>query len=241
MERCGILCVVFSLSLFYLLSSSSLAYEVINVGKGGAIVGTVKFQGKAPQPKKIEVTRNKEVCGKEAKFSESLIVGSNGGVQNAVLYLTDIRKGKKFDTPSNLQLDQRGCQFRPHVFIVPAGKSFDLINSDGILHNFRTVGEKNPILNKAQPKFKKKLKIKIDKPEIIHANCDVHEWMHAWLVVAEHPYYVLTEENGSFKIPAVPPGTYTLQLWHETLGQQTRKVTVKAGEETKVAFELKRK
>lgn len=242
MERCGILRVVFSLSLFLLLSSSSsLAYEVINVGNGGTIVGTVKFQGKGPQAKKIVVTRNKEVCGKEAKLSESLIVGSNGGVRNTVLFLTDVKKGKKFDTPSDLQLDQRGCQFRPHVFIVPAGKSFDLINSDGILHNFRTTGTKNPILNKAQPKFKKKLKIKIDQPEIIRVNCDVHEWMKAWLVVAEHPYYVLTEENGSFKIPAIPPGTYTLQLWHETLGQQTRKVTVKGGSKTKVEFKLKKK
>ncbi len=65
--------------------------------------------------------------------------------------------------------------------------------------------------------------------------------MNAWLVVAEHPYYALTDASGSFKITAVPPGTYTIQLWHETLGQQTRKVTVKAGEQTKAAFELKKK
>lgn len=216
------------------------AYDSVAVSSGGTIIGTVKFQGKAPQRKKIAVTRDKKVCGKEAKFSESLVVGSNGGVQNAVLFLKDIKKGKKFEV-SPIQVDQRGCQFRPHVFIVPAGKSFDLINSDGILHNFRTTGTKNPILNKAQPKFKKKLKIKLDQPEFIRVNCDVHEWMRAWLVVADHPYYVLTDENGSFKIGDVPSGTYTLQLWHETLGQQTRKVTVKAGQETKVTLELKKK
>ena len=151
------------------------AYDSVAVSSGGTIIGTVKFQGKAPQRKKIAVTRDKKVCGKEAKFSESLIVGSNGGVQNAVLFLKDIKKGKKFEV-SPIQVDQRGCQFRPHVFIVPAGKSFDLINSDGILHNFRTTGTKNPILNKAQPKFKKKLKIKLDQPEFIRVNCDVHEW-----------------------------------------------------------------
>ena len=241
MHKCGIFGFLLVPLFIFSLPFHLGAYEAAAVGNGGTIVGTVKFLGQAPVRKKVKVTRNKEVCGKEAKFSESLIVGSNGGVQNAVLYLTDIGKGKKFDASSNLQLDQRGCQFRPHVFIVPAGKSFDLINSDGILHNFRTTATKNPILNKAQPKFKKKLKIKIDKPEIIHANCDVHEWMHAWLIVAEHPYYVLTDENGSFKIGDVPPGTYTLQLWHETLGQQTHKLTVKAGEETKVALELRKK
>jgi plastocyanin len=218
-----------------------MAYEAIEPAAVGTIVGTVNFKGKAPGRKKIAVTRDKKVCDQEPKYAESLVVGSNGEVKNAVLYLTDIKRGKKFNAPAEFQIDQRGCQFHPHVLIVPAGKSFTLINSDGILHNYRTNSTKNPILNKAQPKFKKKLKIKIDKPEIIRTNCDVHEWMNGWLVVAEHPYYSLTDGSGTFKIPDVPPGTYTIQLWHETLGQQTRKVTVKAGEKTEAAFELKKK
>ncbi len=241
MEKCGILRLILLPFLLLLLSSSLPAYETVDVTVAGTIVGTVKLQGKAPVRKKIKVTRNKEVCGKETKLTESLMVGSNGGIKNAVLYLSGINKGKKFEVSSPLQIDQRGCQFRPHISIIPAGKSFDLINSDGILHNFRTNSTKNPILNKAQPKFKKKLKIKINKPEIIRANCDVHEWMNAWLVVAEHPYYALTDGSGAFKITAVPPGTYTIQLWHETLGQQTLKIAVKAGEQTKAAFELKKK
>ncbi len=241
MKRSGILHVILSILLFLLLSSPLMAYDAIETASTGTIVGTVKFQGKAPERKEIAVTRNKKVCGKEAKFTESLVVSATGGVKNAVLYLTDIKRGKKFKVPSVFNIDQRGCQFHPHVLIVPAGKSFTLINSDGILHNFRTNSTKNPILNKAQPKFKKKLKVKINIPEIIRANCDVHEWMNMWLVVAEHPYYAITDEGGSFKITDVPPGTYTVRLWHETLGQQTRKVTVKAGEQTKAAFELKKK
>ncbi len=241
MKRSGILHVILSILLFLLLSSPLTAYDAIETASTGTIVGTVKFQGKAPERKEIAVTRNKKVCGKEAKFTESLVVSATGGVKNAVLYLTDIKRGKKFKVPSVFNIDQRGCQFHPHVLIVPAGKSFTLINSDGILHNFRTNSTKNPILNKAQPKFKKKLKVKINIPEIIRANCDVHEWMNMWLVVAEHPYYAITDEGGSFKITDVPPGTYTVRLWHETLGQQTRKVTVKAGEQTKAAFELKKK
>lgn len=241
MKRSGILHVILSILLFLLLSSPLMAYDAIETASTGTIVGTVKFQGKAPERKEIAVTRNKKVCGKEAKFTESLVVSTTGGVKNAVLYLTDIKRGKKFKVPSVFNIDQRGCQFHPHILIVPAGKSFTLINSDGILHNFRTNSTKNPILNKAQPKFKKKLKVKINIPEIIRANCDVHEWMNMWLVVAEHPYYAITDESGSFKITDVPPGTYTVRLWHETLGQQTRKVTVKAGEQTKAAFELKKK
>jgi len=241
MGRYGFLSAFVSLFLFVTLPSPLVAYEAIETAAVGTIVGTVKFQGKAPERKKITVTRNKKVCGKETKFTESLVVGTDGGVKNAVLYLIDIKRGKKFKATSVFQIDQRGCQFHPHVFIVPAGKSFNLINSDGILHNFRTNSTKNPILNKAQPKFKKKLKIKINKPEIIRANCDVHEWMNAWLVVAEHPYYALTDGSGAFKITDVPPGTYTIRMWHETLGQETRKVTVKVGEQTRAAFELKKK
>ena len=221
-----------------MFSSPSRAYEAINVSQGGSIAGTVKFDGKAPKRKKIAVTRDKKVCGKETKFTESLVVADNGGVQNAVVYLKGIKSGKKFETPRSFNIDQKGCQFRPHVLIVPAGKSFELINSDGVLHNFRTTSTKNPIVNKAQPRFKKKLKVKIDKPEIVRVNCDVHEWMDAWLVVTEHPYYALTDGTGSFKIDGVPPGTYTMQLWHETLGQQTQKVVVKAKQQAKVGFKL---
>ncbi len=241
MKKCGILCFKLSLLVLLLLPSSSMAYEATTVAGGGSIVGTVKFQGDAPARKKVTVTRDKKVCGKETKFTESLIVAKDGGVQNVVVHLTDIKKGKKFEVPSAFAIDQRGCQFRPHVSIVPAGKSFVLINSDGILHNFRTTGTINPILNKAQPKFKKRLKIKIDKPEIIRINCDVHEWMKGWLVVAQHPYYSLTDDTGSFEIANIPPGTYTLELWHETLGKQTRKVTVKAKQKTKVSFKLAKK
>ena len=241
MGNCGKLWAILLLFLFLTQSPPLMAYEAIETAAVGTITGTVKFQGKAPKNKKIPVTRDKKVCGKETKFTESLVVGGDGGVKNAVLYLTDIKKGKKFKSSSVFQIDQNGCQFNPHVLIVPAGKTFALINSDGILHNFRTNSTKNPILNKAHPKFKKKLKIKINKPEIIRTNCDVHEWMNGWLVVAGHPYYSLTDGSGTFNIPDVPPGTYTIQLWHETLGQQTRNVTVKAGEQTKAAFKLKKK
>ena len=123
-----------------------MAYEAVETTGTGTIAGTVKFQGKAPKRKKIAITRNKKVCAKETKFTESLVVGSNGGVKNAVLYLSGIKRGKKFEAPPVFQIDQRGCQFHPHVIIVPAGKTFNLINSDGILHNFRTNSTKNPIL-----------------------------------------------------------------------------------------------
>jgi len=221
------------------------AYEVITVGRGGTITGVVKFAGTPPAPEKIKVTRDVEVCGKEPKFSEALVVSRRGGIKNAVVSLVDIRRGKGFEVQDSPRLDQNGCRFVPHVLILPAGATFDLVNSDRILHNFHTASAINPTLNKAQPKFKPVMKIdlkkeKVLKPDIIKVNCDVHEWMNAWLIIVDHPYYAVTDEDGSFTLKDVPPGTYTLQVWHETLGKQTEAVSVKEGGETRVNFEFGR-
>jgi hypothetical protein len=83
--------------------------------------------------------------------------------------------------------------------------------------------------------------VKLDKPEIINIKCDVHNWMNGWLFVAEDPYYSVTDATGSFKLTDVPPGTYTVTLWHETLGKLTRTVTVKPKEDVKITFEVARK
>lgn len=217
---------------------SSGAYDVVPLKDTGAIKGEVKYQGQAPERTKIKVTRDKPVCGKEEKFSESLMVGDNGGLQNAVVMLTNVDKGKAFTSSTSLEIDQRGCQFHPHVLVAQAGVPFSLLNNDGVLHNFRTTGSKNPVINKAQPKFKKKLKVQIAQPEIVRANCDVHEWMNAWVVVTDHPYVAVTDETGAFRMDEVPPGTYDVKLWHETLGEQQAKVTVKPGEAAVLDFKV---
>jgi hypothetical protein len=123
----------------------------------------------------------------------------------------------------------------------PAGSTVEILNPDGILHNIHSYSTKNTPFNMAQPKFKKTLTVKIDKPEAVNVKCDVHGWMSGWLFVAENPYVGVTDDKGVVKLTDVPAGTYTLEVWHETLGKQTQKVTVKAKEEAKVNFELAKK
>ncbi|MEE9231504.1 MAG: carboxypeptidase regulatory-like domain-containing protein, partial [Acidobacteriota bacterium] len=135
-------------------------------------------------------------------------------------------------------LDQNGCQFIPHVVVVQAGKELTVLNSDGILHNVHTYSKENAPMNKAQPGFKKKMKVKFDQAEIVKVACDAHPWMSGWIFVSENPFATATDESGSFELAGVPPGTYELRLWHESLGEQTKQVTVKAGGETKISFEL---
>jgi plastocyanin len=215
------------------------AYESGAVSDGGSISVAVKFKGTAPAPKKLEVSKDKEVCGKSAKTDASLIV-SGGNLVNAVVYITDIKKGKKME-PAKVTLDQKECEYRPHVLAFPAGSTVEILNPDGILHNIHSYSQKNSPFNMAQPKFKKNLTVKIDKPEAINVKCDVHGWMSGWLFAAENPYFGVTDNSGVVKLGDVPPGSYTVEVWHETLGKTTQKVTVKAKEEAKVSVEMAKK
>ncbi len=124
------------------------------------------------------------------------------------------------------------------VLLFPAGSTVDVLNSDGILHNIHTFGTANPPSNQAQPKFKPKIQIKVEKPETIPVKCDVHGWMSAWWVATDQPYVALTDATGAFKITDLPPGDYEVELWQEKLGKKTEKVSIKPKEETKVAWSM---
>jgi len=232
------LIVIFTL-VWFGSSSSSSAYQGGSVNNGGTIEGVVKFKGVAPQPKKIQISKDKDVCGKTAKTDESLIV-NNGDIENAVVYITDIEKGIPL-TPREVKLDQKDCDYHPHVLAFPAGSTLEVINPDGILHNIHSYSKINSPFNFAQPKFKKTLSVKVEKPEVINVKCDVHDWMNGWLFSAANPYYSVTDTHGNYKLTDVPAGTYSVTVWHETLGTVSQKVTVKPGQETKVVFELAKK
>jgi len=217
-------------------AASMAAYEGGDVKDGGSISGTVKFKGTAPAPKKLDVGKDKEVCGKAPKVDQSLIV-EGGNLVNAVVTITDIKKGKKIEV-KKVQLDQNGCEYHPHVLAFPAGSTVEVLNPDGILHNVHSYSKANTPFNMAQPKFKKTLDVKVEKPETIEVKCDVHGWMHGWLVASETPYFAVTDKSGTFKLDNVPAGSYNVELWHEKLGKSSQKVTVKAKEDAKVNFEV---
>lgn len=216
------------------------AYEGGEVKDGGTITGTVKFAGTPPVRKEIQVTKDKEICGKEKHLSWDLIVGPHKGIENAVVSLLGVKKGKRWEV-TKATLDQNGCVYKPHVLVVPAGAEVDILNSDGILHNIHTYSTANPSINKAQPKFKKVLTEKFTKPETIKVTCDAHNWMLGWAVVSDNPYVAVTDEKGEFTLKDVPPGNYKLEIWQESLGKTVKEVTVKAKEVAKVNVELAKK
>ena len=228
---------VAALSIPMLTLSSAWAYESGDVSNGGTIAGTVKFVGEAPAMAKIETTKDVDVCGKTEKFDEALVVGDGNGVKNVVVSIANIEKGKA-QAAEGGTLDQKECIYTPRVVLSPAGADLNILNNDGILHNIHTYSEANPSINKAQPKFRKKMTQNFAQSETIRVECDAHSWMKGWLVVTDHPYYAVTDASGAFELADVPAGSYTLRIWHETLGELTQDVTVEAGGAASVAVEM---
>jgi hypothetical protein len=144
---------------------------------GGTIEAEVKFNGK-PVVETIKVNKDVQQCGAE-KQVEKIAVGGNKGLLNAVVSVADAT-GSTTAKPAKATLDQKGCEFRPHVLGMMPGP-VDILNSDGILHNIHTFSTANPTINKAQPKFKKVMTEKFEKPEVVRVQCDVHSWMQGWL------------------------------------------------------------
>ncbi len=189
------------------------------------IKGNVRYAGPSIEKKKISVTIDQYVCGKE-KDPEDLLISPNSGIKNAVVSLQNVAPEAKRDW--NLppaKMDQKQCSFTPRVVIVPVGGTVDFLNSDRLLHNVRSAGKENPPFNRAQP-HARSISFSFKQPEILRIDCDLHSWMRGWVVVAEHPFYAITDEQGEFSVENVPRGKYKLQVWHETLGTVTQDVIV---------------
>jgi hypothetical protein len=210
----------------------AFAYEVAEVTNGGTIEGSVRFSGSPPPPNVVEVGQDREVCGKFQKIYEVEV--KNGGVKNVLVKIVEIDKGKDFDFKEAV-LGQKGCEFKPYILLTSPGK-LTFSSSDPIPHNIHTKSILNPPINRTLNRLKRKSSLSVSFPENIDIKCDLHGWMKAFVVVAEHPYYAITADAGSFQLRDVPPGTYELEVWHEKLGSQKQELTVEVGKKTVVEF-----
>ena len=190
---------------------------------GETIKGNVRYVGAPVQKKTVSVTIDQYVCGKE-KESEELLLSSNNGIRNAVVWLQNLPPGTKaeWNLPA-AKMDQKQCAFVPRVVLVPVGGTVEFLNSDRLLHNVKSAGKENPPFNRAQP-HARSISFAFKKPEILRVDCDLHSWMRGWVVVAEHPFYAVTNEQGDFIFENVPRGKYTLQVWQESLGNVTQEL-----------------
>jgi plastocyanin len=196
--------------------------------RAGEVRGTVQYRGQPPSAPRLEVTKDRKVCGDSAR-DESLLVAS-GGLANVVVRI--VVPGAKAE-PARVALDQRGCRFVPHVLAAPVGSTVDLLNGDPLLHGVHGWSGPATAFNVPMAESQRQPQL-LSRPGPIQVGCDVHGWMSAWILVVDVPYYAVTDERGGFAISGVPPGTWTAIAWHERLGEKIGSVKVPAAGAAKV-------
>ena len=201
--------------------------------------GTVKLNGPVPKPKVNKPLLADPACAACQKNGEplkdNLVVDDSGGVRWAFVYVKKGLEGKTFDPPATaVQLDQVGCTYAPHVIGIMVGQPLTIRNSDPMAHNVHGLPFSNREFNKGQPPGSSDT-MKFTTPEVaVKVKCDIHPWMGAWIGVVDHPFYAITDAAGKFEIKNLPPGKYTVGVWHEKLQAPDQEIEVKEG--TKLEF-----
>lgn len=206
----------FAIVSLFLTNPVRAEYQVVEVKGGGTVAGKVVLKSPKPTLERFEVTQDQQVCDKNKqgfKASPRLVINDDGAVQNAVVYLDNIQKGKDFPPQKELLIDQVNCEYVPHVLIARENSMVTLKSSDKILHNVHMSGAAAynipfPELTTVQRKMR--------RAGVAELACDAgHAWMSASIHVARHPYYAITDAKGSFTLTGVPPGKYVVKAWHE--------------------------
>jgi plastocyanin len=225
--------------LFTVVISLALAGEAVAQSGTGSIKGHINLSGKLPGNPVIRMGMD-PMCAKASAgkrvLQEYVVASADGSLANVFVNL----KGNVSQTSVPTQpvtLDQRGCIFYPRVLGVRVGQSLQVKNSDAFLHNAHALSGKDQGFNVGQPTAGNVYNWKGKTDEVmLHLKCDIHSWMNAYVGVVTNPYFAVSDNTGTFQIDKVPPGTYTLQAWHERFGALTKTVTVKAGAVATVDF-----
>jgi plastocyanin len=208
------------------------------------VAGKVSFEGTVPPAVPVKLTSD-PACVREHPEGLTIptIVVNSGGLDNVFVYVKDGLGNYYFDTPTEaVKLDQKGCRYSPHVFGLRTGQPLEVVNSDETLHTVHAMANANREFNYSQPLQGMKNTTTFTAPEVmVHFKCNVHTWMEAYAGVLSHPYFAVTTNGGAFELKNLPPGTYTIEAWHEKLGTQTQSVTVAPKDAKTIAFTLKGK
>ena len=213
----------------------------VDPATAGSVTGRIAFEGTPPAPTPIKMGSD-PYCEKQgAAVTETVVVAGDGGLKNVFVYVKDGLGNLRFPVPATpVVLDQKSCRYVPHVFGVQVGQPVEIVNSDPTLHNIHALAQTNREFNMGQPSPGKDTHTFSTKEVMVPFKCDVHGWMRAYIGVLDHPFFAVTAPDGTFSLKGLPPGTYTVEAWHEKLGTQTQTVTIGASE-TKgdVAFTFK--
>lgn len=209
------------------------------------ISGRVRFEGPAPAAEIVRLDADKDcvaLAGAGEQPTEFIVLGNGDALTNVFVYVKSGLEKHTFPVPSApVVLDQQKCRYVPRVLGVRVGQPLEILNGDPLLHNVRSESEINQPFNQGQPVQGMKFSHTFTTREVmVPVKCDVHAWMNAYIGVLEHPYFAVTGDAGTFSLPNLPPGTYTIEAWHERLGVQASQVTVGPKESKDVVFTFTR-
>jgi plastocyanin len=207
------------------------------------ITGTVTYEGQVPNLRPIAMDADPACAAKHKKPqpNEVLVLGQGDTMANVIVRVTGgLPAGKTYPPPKKpVVMDQNGCIYKPHVFVIQAGQTFKVLNEDGVLHNVHALPNVNPQFNMAMPPNRKEAEHVFEKPEgEFKIKCDVHPWMTAYTMVVDNPFFAVTQQDGKYTISNLPAGTYEITAVHEKLGKKTEKVTVGENETKTVDFKF---
>jgi plastocyanin len=219
------------------------SYYKVDPGTAGVLKGTVRFTGKRPARKAIDMSGD-PACAEAHRgrvYDESIVVNPNGSLANVFVYIKGGLGGKQFEVPTTpVVFDQRGCWFEPRILGIQTGQTLQVTNSDPVTHNIHPLAQLNREWNHSQGPGEPPLTRKFLRPEVmIRVKCNIHSWMRAFIGVIDHPYFAVTGQDGTFEIANVPPGDYLIEAWQETLGTQEQKVTVAPTSRIEINFTFK--
>ena len=199
----------------------------IDPATAATISGTVKFEGVAPKPAKIDMSQDPNCQG--GNVAENVVV-SDGHLQNVFIYIKDGLGTRTFDAPKDtVTLSQSGCRYHPHVLGVMAGQTIKIVNDDPTTHNIHPTPKDNREWNESQAPKAAALEKSFAREEVmLPVKCNQHPWMRMFVSVVKNPFYAVTGPDGKFEIKGLPPGDYTLAFVHEKLGEQDQKLTLAA-------------
>ena len=214
----------------------------VDEATAGGITGTVRFTGTPPANEAIDMTEEAACAAKHTTppTTETVVAGADGGLANVFVYVKEgLDTSLRFPAGDGAELDQDGCQYLPHVLALGAGEQLTVRNSDPVLHNVNATPTANRGFNRSQPQEGMTFQTSFPTAEVmIPVRCDVHGWMEAYIGVTAHPYHAVSAADGTFSLDRLPPGTYTLEAWHERYGTATQTVEVTTGGTAEVAFEF---
>ena len=229
-----------------LAALASLAFSAVVVAgpepAGGTVTGKVTYEGTPAKMKPIDMSKEPS-CAKmytTPQLAETVVTGAGNSLENVVVYVS---AGAPDDpAPSTAAVfTQKGCRYIPHVLAFQVNQEIKIQNEDQTSHNIHPLPKVNREWNKSQPPGTPPISEKYDKAEIFPVKCNVHPWMHGTFAVLKNSHFAVTGDGGSFTLPNLPPGKYTITAWHEPDDTQTQEVTI-AGSETKTVnfvFKLK--